>query len=270
MWKKKSPSKAKIQLKSDAEIDAMRPACRLVTDALQRAEAMIRPGVTTRQIDTMIDDLFAQHGALPLFKNYPGKVPFPAVTCISVNEQVVHGIPGDRALQEGDLVSIDTGCKLAGWCGDAAITVPVGTIAPEVKKLWEVAEQTLELAIREMGRQRKWSQVALRMQEYVHSHGYSLVEQFVGHGIGREMHEEPQVPNFVSRSWMKHDFWLDKGLVIAVEPMVNMGNKRVDVSERDHWTVATVDRRPSVHVEHTVAITSRGIEVLTRRERVTA
>lgn len=221
--------------------------------------------MTTAQLDQIVDELFRERGAIPLFKGYPGKVPFPAVTCISVNEEVVHGIPGGRVLQEGDLVSVDTGCNLNGWCGDSAITIPVGVISPERQKLWDVAEETLRLAIEEMGRQRKWSQVALRMQDYVRSHGYSVVEQFVGHGIGRTMHEEPQVPNYVARSWVRHDFWLDEGLVIAIEPMVNQGTKDVKV-RGDHWTVETADHKASVHVEHTVAMTSRGVEVLTRRD----
>lgn len=245
----------------------MRAAGRLVAEALVAVSREVKPGVTTRELDQIVEEIFKQHNAIPLFKGYPGRVPFPAVTCISVNEEVVHGIPGNRVLQEGDLVSIDTGCNLNGWCGDSAITVPVGQISPEKQRVWDVAEETLRLAIREMGVQRKWSQVAMRMQEYVHSQGFSVVEQFVGHGIGRTMHEEPQVPNFVSRSWMKNDFWLDEGLVIAVEPMVNEGTKHVRVLD-DHWTVQTRDKKTSVHVEHTVAITSNGVEILTSREGI--
>lgn len=245
-------------------IDAMRPAGRLVAEALVRVRKAVRPGVTTAELDAIIEELFIERKAISLFKGYKGKTPFPAVTCISVNEEVVHGIPGARVLQEGDLVSIDTGCNLGGWCGDSAMTVGVGTLSTEKQRLWDVAEATLKLAIEEMGRQRKWSQVAVRMQEYVHSQGYSVVEQFVGHGIGRTMHEEPQVPNYLARSWLKHDFWLDEGLVIAVEPMVNMGSKKVRVLS-DNWTVETVDHLPSVHVEHTLAITGKGIEILTDR-----
>lgn len=254
----------RIDLKTPEQIEAMRPAGRLVAEALVRAKQAARPGVTTRELDRIIEDLFVERGAVSLFKGYPGKVPFPAVTCISVNEEVVHGIPGERVLREGDLVSIDTGCNLDGWCGDSAMTVGIGPLSPERQRLWDVAEGTLKLAIEEMGRQRKWSQVAARMQDYVRAHGYSVVEQFVGHGIGRSMHEEPQVPNYLARSWMKHDFWLDEGLVIAVEPMVNLGTKRVRV-RGDHWTVETVDQLPSVHVEHTLAITSKGVEILTDR-----
>lgn len=253
------------RLKKATEIDEMRLPSRLVAQALALARKAIRPGVTTGEIDRIIEDFFAIHSAKPLFKGYPGEYPFPAVACISVNEEVVHGIPGNRILQPGDIVSIDTGCSLNGWCGDSAISVCVGEVSPAKQRLIQVAEETLKIAIQEMGRLRKWSQVARIMQDFVHAQGYSVVEQFVGHGIGRAMHEEPQVPNFYSRDWRKHDFWLDEGLVIAVEPMVNMGTKEVQVLG-DKWTVVTCDGKPSVHVEHTIAITSRGIEVLTSRQ----
>ncbi|MGL4465147.1 MAG: type I methionyl aminopeptidase [Planctomycetia bacterium] len=263
--------KQRIELKTAEEIEAMRRAGRVVAEALAGAQKLVAPGVTTAEIDRSIAKLFEERKAVSLFKGYPGppgKPAFPAVTCISVNEEVVHGIPGPRALREGDLVSIDTGCNLDGWCGDSAITVGAGNVSSDVRRLWDTAEETLELAIREMGRQRKWSQVARRMQEFVQSRGYSVVEQFVGHGIGRTMHEDPQVPNFVGRSWLKHDFWLDPGLVVAVEPMVNMGGKAVRVRD-DSWTVETNDGLPSVHVEHTIAVTPNGVEVLTRRDGIT-
>ena len=176
-----------------------------------------------------------------LFKGYPGKVPFPAVTCISLNEQVVHGIPGPRVVQEGDLVKIDTACKLNGWCADAAITMLVGEISPAKERLLAVGEQVLRLAMVEMGRRCWWSEVATAMQRTVESAGFSVVTQYVGHGIGRIMHEAPQVPNFVNREMRKHDFRLEEGLVLAVEPMVNMRRAETDVL-RDHWTVVTRGR----------------------------
>lgn len=247
----------------------MRPACQLVADILNQVSKMVKPGLTTKDIDDYIESRFQAVKAVPLFKGYPGKTPFPAVTCISVNDEVVHGIPSaKRVLQEGDIVSVDTGCNLNGWCGDSAISIGVGKISAEKQKLLDVCNATLDLAIRELSQQRKWSQIALRMQEFVHGHGYSVVEQFVGHGIGRTMHEEPQVPNYVARAWMKHDFWIDPGLVIAIEPMVNLGAKRVKVKS-DNWTVETADHLPSAHVEHTVAVTTHGIEVLTSREGMT-
>jgi methionyl aminopeptidase len=241
----------------------MRKAGLVVWQAHQIAAKLVRPGVTTAEIDAAIDEHFRQCGATPLFKGVPGKTPFPAATCISVNEEVVHGIPGPRVLEEGDIVSIDTGCKLAGWCGDAAVTHPVGRVAPEVSRLLEVTQGVLDLAIREMARRSLWSQVAEQMAAYVRGAGFSVVECFVGHGIGRQMHEEPQVPNFVSTGLKRNgDFRLEPGLVIAVEPMVNMGTKRVKALP-DHWTQVTADGKPSAHFEHTIAITPEGPKALT-------
>ncbi len=250
------------ELKSPREIALMREAGKVVAEALRLCREMARPGVTTREIDGAVEDLYARRGAVPLFKGYPCKVPFPAVTCISLNEQVVHGIPGSRAVREGDLLKIDTACKLNGWCADAAITAVVGEVRPEWRRLVEVAEQTLELARVEMGRRNRWSEVARLMQEFVEGSGFSVVTQYVGHGIGRVMHENPQVPNFVNREVRKHDFRLEEGLVLAVEPMVNMGRPEVETL-RDHWTVVTRDKLPSVHVEHTFALTRDGVVVVT-------
>jgi methionyl aminopeptidase len=241
----------------------MRKAGLLVWQAHQIAAALVRPGITTGQIDAAIEKFFDEQGAIALFKGVPGKVPFPAVTCISVNDEVVHGIPGPRVLAEGDVVSIDTGCKFEGWCGDSAITHPVGKIDSEVQRLLDVTSGVLALAIDLMGKRSRWSEVASEMGSYVRDAGFSVVESFVGHGIGREMHEDPQVPNFVSAQLRRNgDFALEPGLVIAVEPMVNMGSKHVK-SLPDYWTQATQDARPSAHFEHTIAITERGPWVLT-------
>ncbi len=242
----------------------MRKAGLLVLQAHQRVATMLRPGVTTAEIDAVVDRFFAEHRALPLFKGVPGTVPFPASTCVSINEEVVHGIPGPRKLAEGDIVSVDTGCKLSGWCGDAAATYAVGRISPEVRRLLDVTRNVLSLAIELMGKCSRWSQVAAEMEAYVKKHRFSVVEAFVGHGIGRDMHEDPQVPNFVSSQLRRGtgDFRLVPGLVIAVEPMVNMGTKRVR-TRSDHWTQATADGQPSSHFEHTVAITEKWPWVLT-------
>lgn len=253
------------ELKSSREIALMREAGKLVAQAHRLCREMARPGVRTLDIDRAVEDLYARHGAVPLFKGYPGKVPFPAVTCISLNEQVVHGIPGQRVLREGDLLKIDTACKLNGWCADAARTIVLGEVRPEWKRLVRVAEETLEIARIEMGRKRMWSEVAMLMQQHVESNGFSVVTQYVGHGIGRIMHEHPQVPNFSNREVKKHDFRLQEGLTLAVEPMVNMGRSEVKTLG-DHWTVVTKDGLPSVHVEHTFALTANGVEVLTRDE----
>jgi methionyl aminopeptidase len=250
-------------LRSPREIAEMRKAGLLVWQVHQVIGSMVRPGITTAEIDSAVDRFFAAHKAVPLFKGVPGTVPFPASTCISVNEEVVHGIPSSRKLVEGDIVSIDTGCKLNGWCGDAAATYAVGRVHPEVRRLLDVTRNVLNLAIDLMGKCKRWSQVAAEMEAYVKKNRFSVVEAFVGHGIGRDMHEDPQVPNFVSGQLRRGgDFRLVPGLVIAVEPMVNMGTKRVR-TRADHWTQATADGRPSAHFEHTVAITESGTVLLT-------
>ncbi len=241
----------------------MRKAGLLVWETHQLAASMLRPGVTTGAIDAAIDKYIKEHHAVALFKGVPGKVPFPAATCISINEEVVHGIPGPRKLVEGDIVSIDVGCKLNGWCGDAAAPSPGGRVAPEVQRLLDVTQGVLELSIQLMGTRSWWSEVASEMEKYVKRSGFTTVESFVGHGIGREMHEDPQVPNYLSDQLRRGgNFRLIPGLVIAVEPMVNMGTKRVR-TRADHWTQVTADGRPSAHFEHTVAITPQGVYVLT-------
>lgn len=253
-------------LRSPREIAEMRKAGLLVWHAHQLVASMIRPGISTAELDAAVERFFEENHAVALFKGVPGHVPFPAVTCISVNEEVVHGIPGPRKLAEGDIVSVDTGCKLNGWCGDAAVTHPVGQIGPQFQRLLQVTRDVLALAIDLMGKRSRWSEVAAEMEAYVKQHKFSVVEAFVGHGIGREMHEDPQVPNFVSSQLVRGgDFRLLPGLVIAVEPMVNMGTKRVR-TQADHWTQATADGRPSAHFEHTIAITESGPWVLTAGE----
>ena len=253
-----------LNLRSSREIQKMRAPGLLVWQAHQLTGEMIRPGVTTAQLNRAIAELFEKHQAIPLFLNYPGTVPFPAVACISVNEEVVHGIPGPRELKEGDIVSIDTGCSLGGWCGDAAVTHPVGKISQDAQLLLDVTRGVLELAIDLMSRKRKWSEVAREMQDYVVDNGLAVVEEFVGHAIGREMHEKPQVPNYydAERFQGAGDFELKTGLVLAVEPMVNQGTKQVRCLD-DHWTIVTRDHSLSAHFEHTLALTSDGVRILT-------
>ena len=250
-------------LRSAREIEQMRKAGLLVWEAHQIAAAKLRTGVTTGEIDDAVERFFRQHNAVSLFKGVPGPVPFPAVTCISINEEVVHGIPGRRKLADGDVVSIDTGCRLNGWCGDAAATHPIGRIDPQTQRLLDVTRTVLEISIELIGKRSLWSEVAAEMEAYVKDNKFAVVEAFVGHGIGREMHEDPQVPNFASRQLRRSgDFRLVPGLVIAVEPMVNLGTKRVKVL-RDHWTQVTADGRPSAHFEHTIAVTESGPYILT-------
>lgn len=256
-----------IQLKSDREIALMRQAGICVWQAHQLVRQVVAPGITTAEIDAVVADHFVQCGAQALFKDYPhqnkGRPAFPAATCTSVNDEVVHGIPNHRPLVEGDIVSVDTGCRLNGWCGDSAVTYPIGRIAPSVQKLLDVTVATLELAFELMHSKSHWSQIAREMANLVRDNGFSTVECFVGHGIGRQMHEEPQVPNFLSRSLRgSGDFRIEPGLCIAVEPMVNMGTKRVKM-HRDHWTQSTLDRKPSAHFEHTIAVTKDGPLLMT-------
>lgn len=251
-----------ITLKSRREIGLMREAGQLVVAAHRVAAQMLAPGVSTAEIDAAVEQLFARHGATPLFKGFPGEVPFPAATCISVNHQVVHGIPGPYRIQNGDIVSIDTGCRLNGWCGDAAWSYPVGDVGEEKQRLLEVGRQVLAAAIAAFATEKRWSGVARLMMREVQRAGFSLVEQFVGHGIGREMHEPPQVPNYTNAVLRKDDFELRPGLVLAIEPMVNAGMHEIKILD-DKWTVVTADGRPSVHFEHTVALTAQGPQVLT-------
>jgi methionyl aminopeptidase len=258
-----------IKLRSPREIALMREAGRVVARALDQVRRMAVPGATTADMDEAVAAIFREHDATPLFLGYPssvkGKPPFPAVICASVNEHVVHGIPNRRPLREGDIVSIDTGCKVNGWCGDSAVTLSIGAVRPEIQKLLDVTSETLDLAVRAMGRCRYWSEVASLMEGFVKSQGFYVVEQFVGHGIGQTMHEDPQVPNFVSPALRKHDIKLEPGIVLAIEPMVALGTKDVRTLG-DGWTVETKDRRPSAHFEHTVAMTPEGPRVLTYLE----
>jgi methionyl aminopeptidase len=265
----KQPDKPPI-LKSPAEIAEMRLAGVLVAQAHQIVRDMARVGVRTIEIDRAVEVFYAAHDAVPLFKGYPGKVPFPACTCLSINEEVVHGVPGNRPLKDGDLLKVDTAClfpKVGGWCADRAVTLPIGTVRPERLRLIKVAQECLQIAIEDLPRRRWWSEVASRMQKHVEQSGFATVDSYVGHGIGRVMHESPQVPNFVTRETRKHDFKLVPGLVLAIEPMVNMAKSAV-ITQRDHWTVVTKDGLPSVHVEHTVALTANGVVVITSDEGV--
>lgn len=263
--KRRRPS-GPITLKSRREIERMRDACGLVVEAHRLVRGMIRPGVTTAELDAAVAELFARYDAEPLFRGVPcpaeGGPPFPAVTCISVNDEVVHGIPGRRKLIEGDIVSVDTGVRYRGWCGDSAWTYPVGAVSPDRQALLEAGEAVLKLAIVEFGRRPVWSQVAAEMEAFALERGYGVVRDFVGHAIGREMHEDPQVPNFVGDDMDEQDFPLSPGLVLAIEPMLNGGTDDVEVLP-DGWTVVTADGEPSVHFEHTVALTAEGPLVLT-------
>lgn len=256
-----STGNVKRVLRSPREIKKMRAAGLIVWQAHQAGAKLIKPGTTTAEIDSAYVDMFQQYGAESLFKGYEAgdHPPFPAVTCISVNEEVVHGIPNQRALKEGDIVSVDTGCRISNWCGDAAVTHAVGEISARDKKLLKVTNETLNLAIRLMGEKTMWSDVAREMEDYVIDNGFSVVEDMCGHGIGQNLHEPPQVPNYFSE---EDDFDLRPGVVLAVEPMVNAGVNDLIMLD-DGWTVITADKKPSAHFEHTIAITKDGPKRLT-------
>ncbi|GAC1393016.1 MAG: type I methionyl aminopeptidase [Ktedonobacteraceae bacterium] len=251
-------------IKSTQEIALMREAGLLVWRAHQVAAELVKPGVSTGEINAAVEKLIADNHAEALFKGVPGpKSPFPAAACISVNEQIVHGIPGTRRLKEGDIISIDIGCRLNGWCGDAAVTRPVGKIDAKKQKLLDVTEASLHRAIELIPQRRKWSQIAKEIEAYVKRSGFSVVEGLVGHSIGRELWGPIQVPNYYTRQYEVYgDFELVPGVVIAVEPMVNMGVKSYRMLP-DGWTIVTQDNQPSAHFEHTIAITTNGPQLLT-------
>ena len=242
-----------LNLRSRREIDAMRKAGELVWQAHAALAESVRPGVTTAELNDIVEDIFRRAGAEAVFKTVAGPVPFPAATCISVNEQIVHGVPGDRPLHEGDIVSVDTACRLDGWCGDAAVTHPVGAISREHQRLLEVTAAAFRRALELIPQCRWWSQVASEMERLVKAAGCSVVRDLVGHGVGRELHEPPQVPNFAIERGSASDFELLPGLVLAIEPMVNAGGEAIR-RQTDGWTQVTADGRYSAHFEHTVAI----------------
>jgi methionyl aminopeptidase len=253
-------------LKSAREIELMRAAGRVVHQVLERMRAMVEPGLPTAELGRVAEEMIAASGSEALFKGVrspAAKMPFPSAICVSINEEVVHGIPGDRILKEGDIVSVDCGVRRKGYCGDAATTIPVGRIGEEAGRLLAVTSGALELALAAMRPGRCWSEVAGEMQEYVEAAGFSVVREFVGHGIGQEMHEDPKVPNYTDRSQRKQDFRLEPGLVLAVEPMVNAGGSEVKPGDWSGWPQVTRDGRWSAHFEHTVAITADGVDVLT-------
>ena len=247
-----------IVCKSPAELERMRAANGLVADVLVELRGLVAPGVTTAELDAFAERRVRGAGGEPAFKGYHG---FPATLCTSVNEEVIHGIPGPRALCEGDIVSIDLGVVLGGFYGDAAITVPVGRISEEAAELLRVTDEALHLGIEEARVGRRVSDIGHAVQRHVEAGGFSVVREFVGHGVGILLHEEPQVPNYGPPG---RGARLSEGMVLAVEPMVNLGRPAVRVLE-DGWTAVTRDRSLSAHFEHTVAVTREGPLVLTAR-----
>ena len=247
-----------INCKSHSELDKMRRSGSIVRQVLETVRAMVAPGVSTMDLERAAEEKIKELGAKPAFKGY---YDYPCVLCTSVNNEIIHGIPSEkRVLKEGDIVSIDCGVVLDGYYGDAAITVPVGgSLTPELKKLLDVTETSLKRAIQEVRLGKTVGDIGAAVQEYVEANGFSVVRDFVGHGIGTRLHEEPQVPNFGVRG---HGTRLREGMVLAIEPMVNAGKPEAKVLN-DKWTAVTVDGSYSAHFEHCVAVTRNGPMILT-------
>jgi methionyl aminopeptidase len=254
-----------IVIKTRREIEMMRRAGQIGCEILAKMREAAKVGISTLELDELARVDLEKVGGVALSKNYPTYKPgegFPGHTCISVNEVVVHGIPGARMLKEGDIVTLDLALSVNGYCCDTATTVAVGKISPLQQKLLDVTKETLALAIRHMKPDKRWSEVARLMQYNVERNGFSVVREFVGHGIGRSMHEDPKVANFVTDEQLRGDFKLRPGMTLAVEPMVVAGRRDVTLLE-DGWTVVTEDRQPAAHFEHTVAVTDVGVDILT-------
>jgi len=244
-----------IIIKSRKEIEKIRASCMIVAGALEELKKKVRSGVTTRELDKIAEDYIVKNGGIPAFKGYKG---FPSAACISVNEEIVHGIPSYRNLKDGDVVSIDIGVLLDGYYGDAAITVPVNDIDSESRRLLEVTEKSLYKALEIAKAGNRVSDISCTIQDYVEKEGYSVVRDFVGHGIGSSLHEDPPVPNYGVRGKGPR---LKAGMVLAIEPMVNAGGSDIIILDNG-WTAVTRDKSRSAHFEHTVAITGDGHEIL--------
>lgn len=241
----------------------MREAGRLVARGLQLVREMAGPGVKAKDIDIAVEKLFRSEGGVPLFKGYgaaSGRPAFPATICASFNEEIVHGIPGRRKLAPGDIFSVDMGVRLGSYCGDAAVTVAVEPISSQARRLLDVTERALDIAVDSLRPGIDWRDVAAAIQEHVESEGFSIVRDFTGHGIGREMHEEPQLPNYATTK--QGNITIEEGMTLAVEPMVNAEAPGAKV-QKNGWTAVTVDGSLSAHFEHTVAVTADGAEILT-------
>ncbi len=250
-----------IYLKTDEEIEIQRKSSLLVGKTLAEVARLIRPGVTTRELDRVAEKFIRDHGAVPGFKGYNG---FPATLCLSVNDVVVHGIPGETFLQEGDIVSVDCGALMNGFYGDSAYTFAVGEIDGEVRLLLERTKESLYLAIEKAVAGKRIGDIGNAVQKHVESFGYSVVRDLVGHGVGRNLHEKPEVPNFGRRGT---GIKLKSGLCLAIEPMVNLGVKEV-YQDKDGWTIRTADGKPSAHFEHDIAVRNGKADILSTFEYI--
>jgi methionyl aminopeptidase len=252
-----------IELKSESELAKMRQAGKIVADVLRIITERIRPGMKTKEIDLIAEKELKEMGGESNFKGYHG---YPATVCVSVNDEIVHGIPGDRVLKEGDIVSLDFGAIYHGYHGDSAITIPIGEITPEARRLIDTTRDTLKVGIAAAVSGAKLGDVSAAIENYAESKGYSLVREYTGHGIGRKMHEDPQVPNTTHPPFGLQPGTgpvLKKGMTLALEPMLNIGGWKTRVAD-DQWTVLTSDGSLSAHFEHTIAIDDKEPEILTR------
>jgi len=255
-------------IKSKSDIDGIEKACRIVAETLMLVEKEIKPGIETIEIDRIAEDYIRSKGAIPAFKGYEvdSKI-FPNTLCISIDEEVVHGMPGKRKLQEGQIVSIDCGCEIGGYFGDSALTVGVGLISEEKQKLIKITEESLMLGLGQAIARNKVYDISRAVQTYVESNGFSVTRELVGHGIGKHLHEEPPVPNFVPLLLHRNQYpnlKLQTGMALAIEPMVHAGAKNVRTL-RDGWTVVTADGKPAAHFEHTVIVDEGKPIILTLR-----
>jgi methionyl aminopeptidase len=249
-----------VVIKSQSEIDIMREAGKINAHALQAVREAIRPGVTTGELDEIAETIIREHGATPAFLGYPGPIPYPGTINASINEEMVHGIPGKRQLKEGDLISIDCGTVYEGFVADSAFSVGVGKIAKEVERLLDVTKKALEIGISKMRAGNRVGDVSAAIQKHVEANGYHVPREYTGHGVGRQMHEGPQVPNF---GLPGRGLVLRSGLTIALEPMVLVGTHHTKV-QADQWTVTSKDGSLTAHYEHTVAVTDSDPRILTR------
>ena len=244
------------ELKNKSEIVYIRQACRIVSELLSYLSEITKPGLRTLWLDSRAEDFIKKKGGVPAFKNYNG---FPSSICTSINEEVIHGIPSEQRIVEGDILSIDVGVKKAGYYGDAAVTLPVGQVEPELLRLLRVTEEALYAGIERAVVDNHVGDISRAVQETVERDEFSVVRDFVGHGVGKELHEEPPIPNYKTPGRGPR---LVPGMTLAIEPMVNMGTYEVEIKE-DNWTVVTKDGRPSAHFEHTILISEQGPEILT-------
>ena len=255
-----------IYLKTDEEVELLREANLLIGRTLAELAKIIKPGVTTKQLDKVAEEFIRDNGAEPTFKGFPNPYggPFPASICTSVNEQVVHGIPNDEPLQDGDIVSIDCGTRLNGFCGDSCYTFPVGEISPEVKNLLKTTKEALYKGIEQAVVGHRLGDISYAVQQHCEAQGYGVVREFVGHGVGHEMHEDPQVPNYGRRG---NGILLKSGLCIAIEPMITMGTKDIYMQE-DRWGIVTRDKKPAAHYEHSLCVRKGKADILSSFDEI--